>query len=151
MLYVGYVSSQWTSYHDFEGKCLDCHLVKPAPGGDPGIFIVDKTPMCTDRHEDTMDLSHPVDILPSMAVPRELPLDWKGQVTCVTCHPAHDRGYGEFHLRSDATGQGFCILCHDNLENELHKVAIGTAHVSSYLGANYEVDQFEVRTVCETE
>ncbi len=144
MIYVGYVSSQWTSYHDFEGKCLDCHLVEPTPGGDPGIFIVDITQMCTDCHQDTMDLSHPVDVLPSMAVPRELPLDWKGEVTCVTCHPAHALGYGEFHMRSGATGQGFCVLCHDNLEDELHKVAIGTAHVSSYLGANYEADQMEV-------
>ncbi len=32
VLYVGHVSSKWTSYHNFENRCLDCHLTRPVAG-----------------------------------------------------------------------------------------------------------------------
>lgn len=135
-LYAGFVSSQWTSYHNFEGRCLDCHLSMPKKGENPGTFIKDISFMCKSCHKEE-DLSHPVDLKPSMKVPANLPLDWKGDITCITCHPVHQKGFGEARLRSKVGGQGFCIQCHSNLENELHKVSLGTAHASSTTGAKY--------------
>ncbi|MBI1912220.1 MAG: cytochrome c3 family protein [Deltaproteobacteria bacterium] len=123
------VSSQWESYHDFEGKCLDCHLTVPQPGETPRAFKKDISFMCYECHSSQKELSHPVDINPSMQVPASFPLNWKGDLTCISCHPAHNPGKGAYHLRSSAGGQGFCMLCHNDLENDLHKVSMGTAHV----------------------
>ncbi|MBI5642409.1 MAG: cytochrome c3 family protein [Deltaproteobacteria bacterium] len=134
---AGYVYSQWTSYHDFEGKCLDCHLTVPGKGETPQVFAKDITLMCKGCHKDEQQLSHPVDLKPSMQVPAKFPLDWKGQITCVTCHPVHDQGFGEFHLRSKSSGESFCTMCHNNLENELHKISVGSAHVSRSTSTKY--------------
>ena len=141
VLYVGHVSSKWASYHNFENRCLTCHLTKPKPGAGPGTFIKDITAMCTTCHKEALELSHPVDIRPSMAVPEPFPLDWKNELSCVTCHSAHDPGYGEFHVRSRASGQGLCIMCHDNLESDMHTVSMGSAHISGRPSARFEPNQ----------
>ncbi len=137
---ASYVFSQWTSYHDFESKCLDCHLTVPQDGETPQVFTKDVTLMCTGCHKDSKDLSHPVDRKPSMKVPVDFPLDWKDEITCVTCHTVHDNGHGDFHMRSTASGEGLCSLCHADIETEMHKISMGTAHVSSSTGTKYIVD-----------
>jgi predicted CXXCH cytochrome family protein len=142
VVFAGYVSSQWTSYHNFDGKCLDCHLTVPAPGDPVGTFTMDITRMCVTCHTDVQSLSHPVDVVPTMVVPPTFPLDWKGEVTCVSCHTVHNQGFGGFHVRIDATGEGFCVNCHDNLASELHKISVGTAHAGQTVGANYQPGQF---------
>lgn len=133
-LIAGYVSSQWTSYHDFEDKCLDCHITIPQKDEKPRTFTKDVSFMCTRCHKEEQELSHPVDLKPSMPVPAAFPLDWKGDITCLTCHPAHQRGFGGSHLRTNVRGEGFCSMCHNDLENEMHKISIGTAHVTRTTG-----------------
>lgn len=130
-------SRQWTSYHDFNGRCLECHIKEPAPGDTPRAFLKDISSMCMDCHETEFELSHPVDVRPSMQVPANLPLDWKGDVTCVTCHPVHMEGFGPFRLRSRAAGPGFCMFCHNDLESELHKISLGSAHVTGSASLKY--------------
>lgn len=138
VLAAGYVYSQWTSYHDFEGRCLDCHLTVPQPGEQaPLAFLKDISSMCYDCHPDARTLSHPVDIAPSMKVPADFPLDWSGKITCASCHPVHKKGTGPFHLRSRSSGQGLCMLCHNDFESALHKVAIGSAHVGAATNSKY--------------
>ncbi|MDP2690401.1 MAG: cytochrome c3 family protein [Deltaproteobacteria bacterium] len=137
VLAAGYVYSQWTSYHDFEGRCLECHLTAPEPGKPPGAFVKDISSMCYGCHSDEENLSHPVDITPSMKVPDSFPLDWSGKVTCATCHPIHRQGSGPFRLRSRAGGQGFCMLCHNDLESALHTTSVGSAHVSAATGSKF--------------
>lgn len=123
-------SEQWGSYHDFKGRCLECHIAVPTPGGDPPrAFTRDIGRMCGGCHGTEQELSHPVGMKPSMKVPEGFPLDWKGEVTCATCHPVHEEGHGDFRLRSRASGQGFCVMCHSDLESELHKLSVGAAHV----------------------
>ncbi|MBI5810422.1 MAG: cytochrome c3 family protein [Deltaproteobacteria bacterium] len=126
---TGIISSRWTSYHDFEGKCLDCHLSVPGEDGKPGTFNMDITVMCTDCHKEALELSHPVDRRPTMALPAVFIVNWKGEITCITCHPAHQAGFGDYHLRAVASGEGFCISCHSDIEERMHKVSIASAHV----------------------
>lgn len=122
------VLPQWTSYHDFEGRCLDCHLIVPKEGGPPEIFIKDISYMCGRCHKGLTELSHPVDVKATMEVPGIFPLS-RGAITCVTCHFVHKRGYGGYHLRSKAKGEGFCVLCHGDMENEMHQTVLGSAHL----------------------
>lgn len=133
----GFVSSQWSSYHNFEGRCLECHLTIPGPGEAPRVFTKDISVMCKGCHKGVQEMSHPVDVKPSMQVTEKFPLDWKGDVTCATCHPIHQQGYGDFHLRARASGEAFCTLCHSSLDKDIHRAAMGTAHVSSSTGAKY--------------
>lgn len=133
----GYVWSKWTSYHNFEGLCLDCHITVPKDGDKPTAFTRNISYMCKDCHKEEQELSHPVDMKPSMAMPAGFPLDWKGEVTCATCHPIHSKGYGQSHLRSMRSGQGFCTLCHDELGKKMHQVSVGTAHASSTMNVRY--------------
>lgn len=142
-LFAGYVFSQWTNYHNFDGICLDCHLVEPAPGDGPGTLIADESELCLDCHESAREFSHPVDMVPvSAIVPSSFLLDWKGMVTCVTCHPAHQQGYGPYRLRVDAIGERFCVMCHSDIEEELHKVSIGSAHIGSTLSTGLNIGEF---------
>lgn len=121
-------SAQWTSYHDFGGRCLDCHISQPS-SDEQMTFSKDVSRMCSGCHSSEQELSHPVDMKPSMKVPQSMPLDWKGDVTCLTCHTAHKRGYGGFHLRVAASGVGFCVICHGDIDEQLHKVSVGSAHI----------------------
>lgn len=141
VLAAGYVYSQWTSYHDFEGRCLDCHLTVPQKGGAPGTFVKDISSMCYACHPDSKTLSHPVQMTPSMKMPAGFPLDWSGKMTCATCHPVHKNGAGAFHLRSKKGGQGLCMLCHYDFENAMHKLSIGTAHVGAATNSRYMVNE----------
>lgn len=127
---AAYVWSNRSDYHDFTGRCLECHLSVPSEGrGEPRVFLSDISRLCLKCHTEAKELSHPVDRVPSMSVPAGYPLDWKGELTCVTCHYAHRDGYGDFHLRGRAGGPGFCITCHDDLESGAHTGGIGTAHL----------------------
>jgi predicted CXXCH cytochrome family protein len=70
------------------GDCLSCHNFDPV-------------------------LSHPVDVSPSMAVPRDLPL-LNGKVSCTSCHNA-PAGHGETRAaRASVRGSagGLCAQCH---------------------------------------
>ncbi|MBI5886957.1 MAG: cytochrome c3 family protein [Deltaproteobacteria bacterium] len=126
---AGYVWSRRSDYHDFGGRCLSCHLAEPEEGKDARVFLSDITKLCQSCHTETRELSHPVDMRPSMEVPVSLPLDWKREMTCITCHFAHRDGYGRSHIRSRASGAGLCVLCHADYESELHKASLGAAHI----------------------
>ncbi|GMR04215.1 MAG: hypothetical protein BMS9Abin23_0106 [Thermodesulfobacteriota bacterium] len=135
VFFVGYVYSVRDDYHDFQGRCTDCHITTPGKGDKALTFVKDISFMCDGCHEDVKKLSHPVDVKPSMDVPSMLPLDWKGGITCITCHRAHKGAYGEAHLRVRARAQGFCMFCHSGLEDQLHKVGAGSAHLKSTYNA----------------
>lgn len=140
----GSVFPKWTSYHNFEGRCLDCHLTEPKDGEVPTVYTKDITNMCKTCHSSSQQLSHPVDVKPSMQIPGDFPVDWKGDITCITCHPVHKDGFGDYHLRSKATGQGFCIRCHGDLEVELHKASVGTAHIGGTSSSKYVPGELDI-------
>jgi len=107
--------------HQVAGKvpCLDCHAWLPLNDDRPP-FREGIGPKCVGCHRDyhgkAERLSHPVNVLPSMAVPRDMPLDAKGRIICVTCHRFHT-GYKDsdgkklFFLRR-SIGKALCYSCH---------------------------------------
>ena len=107
--------------HQGTGKvrCLDCHAWLPLNDDRPS-FREEIGPICVGCHRDyhgrAGTLSHPVNVPPSMAVPRDMPLDAKGRITCVTCHKFHvgykdSDGKKSFFLRR-SIGKAFCYSCH---------------------------------------
>lgn len=100
-------------------KCLDCHRRLPFGGGRL-VFNESSEEVCIGCHRNYHGsgkrLLHPVRVVPSMKVPRDMPLDSGGRITCFTCHTYH-LGYtnadGErlFFLRR-VKGKTFCYSCH---------------------------------------
>jgi len=97
------------------------------------LFTNDISFLCLTCHGDVKEVSHPVEMKPSMTIPGEFPLDWKGEMTCATCHTIHRNGYDPYHLRFAVPGEPFCKRCHTSLYDgaAMHRTVVETAHVGS--------------------
>jgi predicted CXXCH cytochrome family protein len=66
--------------------------------------------LCVKCHERAVQVSHPSGFQPRRSLPSEFPLDWKGDLTCSTCHVPHGGESGL--LRGKRRGKDFCLICH---------------------------------------
>jgi len=102
--------------------CIECHVHLPFAGSTTTLHN-DVGKVCNTCHQqhhgaDAMR-SHPVDSVPSMRIPRDMPLDDRGRLTCITCHAFHgeyqdDDGNKRFYLKR-SSGSVFCFSCHKAL------------------------------------
>lgn len=93
---------------------------------------------CQQCHPTEQLFSHPIDVVPSMKVPAELPLI-NGRMTCTTCHNDNLSDHSTAAKEKDALLRKpdisgiFCMNCHTadgiNRENG-HVLAIGKAHLT---------------------
>jgi predicted CXXCH cytochrome family protein len=119
--------------------CPACHRGVPKPG--LPLLSLDINRVCTDCHAQSKSPSHPVGMVPSMAVPDDLHLDARGRVTCVTCHDIHQQGSGHAPyaalLRRPQAGRPFCTACHRSVATPnptmLHSLVEASAHGRSRL------------------
>jgi len=96
--------------HDFTGQCDLCHLNRP-DGDKKLLFVRDMEVLCLGCHPGAKSsLSHPSGIKPSFPLPPEFPLDWRGRMTCMSCHRAH--GKDKYLLIVTEKGKAFCMKCH---------------------------------------
>ena len=112
--------------HDNAGiRCLDCHVTLPFEEAEL-VFHDDIQPMCVKCHvgfhcktgEDG-GFSHPLEVVPSIHIPLDMPLDKRRRLTCITCHLFHDSDrpaadLPRFMLRRPQ-GLTFCYTCHERL------------------------------------
>ncbi len=109
------------AFHDEIGKtrCLDCHTVLPFKHI-PHTFQTGTGDVCRRCHTNfhaKNGIAHPVEALPSMKIPPDMPLDIEGRMTCITCHFYHPAspppadGPRAFILRRPG-GRTFCYSCH---------------------------------------
>lgn len=93
-------------------ECGACHLggsdVAPTDGSK---LVGSQEALCVRCHQAAVKVSHPSGFAPNRALPAEYPLDWKGDLTCSTCHVTHGEGRGL--LRGNKRGKEFCMACHD--------------------------------------
>lgn len=134
ILTAAYVNSLDGGGHaKFRISCTNCHIAESLKErDDPSgmTFLKDVSLLCIDCHDMTKKASHPVGSVPSINIPQEFPLDWRGKTTCITCHAVHNGGYGRYFLRSEKSLKAFCIACHGkNFEDGIgmHKMT-GSAH-----------------------
>jgi len=103
-----------------------CHAVVPGGTGRQGEEIA-----CAECHPDNAVSSHPVGVVPSMAVPDDLPLDAAGRVVCSTCHRDHGEivptGDGRRSLRRSNIPT-LCRSCHRFEEVINHRGNLPFAH-----------------------
>lgn len=105
--------------HDFFLRynmgCKECHVSVGIKSR--GVMRKSVSEICAGCH--TLPVhSHVVDIEPAFEVPRDLPLDVHGLLTCATCHDPHRpylnpaSGERTRYLRRDGTRRQLCESCH---------------------------------------
>ncbi|MHC4413767.1 MAG: cytochrome c3 family protein [Planctomycetota bacterium] len=111
------------------------HPARPPEAAMPVAGAISRCRSC--HHLDRV-LTHPVDVVPSMTVPRHLPLV-EGKVTCITCHDHRSQQHRRARQRHtdllrDASGAaGLCGQCHDpqgGSRRDMHAMMLGRAHLA---------------------
>lgn len=91
--------------------CQGCHVtsgtVDPARAG---VLLNSQERLCVECHGNALKASHPTGLQPSTPLPAEYPLDWKGELTCSSCHQIHGGSHGR--LRGEKRRKEFCRACH---------------------------------------
>ena len=96
--------------------CQGCHIAADG-GADPfesQMLLMGQEQLCLSCHPDALKASHPSGVRPppDMQVPEIFPIDWKGDLTCSSCHYIHKGGHGR--MRSDLRGKEYCLACHED-------------------------------------
>lgn len=92
--------------------CVECHLAGDGVTSETAHqLIATQEQLCGNCHEDALVVSHPSGFSPRVPIPDEYPLDWKGTVTCSTCHLVH--GDGPYLMRGEKRGRELCLSCHE--------------------------------------
>ena len=100
------------NFHPVAMSCDSCHLagktVKPEQAH---LLIASQEKLCGTCHQTTKQVSHPSGLTPRSKLHDDYPLDWKGDLTCSTCHEVHGRTPGL--LRGNRRGRALCVSCHE--------------------------------------
>jgi predicted CXXCH cytochrome family protein len=97
--------------HLDKSDCALCHLAgKDVTVQQAGILLASQEVLCAKCHPGSIQVSHPSGFAPRAALPGGYPLDWKGDLTCSTCHEVHGSGPGL--MRGGRLGKALCLTCH---------------------------------------
>ncbi len=94
-----------------EADCVNCHLAgDKVTQANAHQLLSSQEVLCGQCHENALRLSHATGFTPTRELSKEYPLDWKGDVTCSTCHDLHSGNPGL--IRGSKRGREFCLSCH---------------------------------------
>ncbi len=103
---------QATITHPANMPCNTCHLAQGAiDRANAKTLVASQEELCSGCHQNALTASHPSGIKPLTEPPAIFPLDWKGDMTCSTCHRVHIDDPGK--LRVKRQGKALCQSCHD--------------------------------------
>ncbi|RZI42131.1 hypothetical protein EGT07_15495 [Herbaspirillum sp. HC18] len=92
--------------------CATCHLGgRNVNAQQAGMLIGSQESLCGRCHPAAIRVSHPSGFTPKTKPVDGYPLDWKGDLTCSTCHEVHGSNPGL--MRGTRTGKALCFACHD--------------------------------------
>ncbi|MEO5331411.1 MAG: cytochrome c3 family protein [Magnetococcus sp. YQC-5] len=98
--------------HLAESRCQECHMTDQVTPERARMLISSQEKLCAKCHPKAIQLSHPSGLMPKRMLPPTFPLDWKGELTCSSCHLVHGTQIGL--MRSLRRGGDFCRECHDD-------------------------------------
>ncbi len=97
--------------HLDQSDCAQCHLAgMNVTAQQANILVASQEALCGKCHPAAIQVSHPTGFQPKTAPPARYPLDWKGDLTCSTCHEVHGSGHGL--MRAGLAGKPLCLACH---------------------------------------
>lgn len=112
MTLIAYTTISRTSPapHLLNEACDQCHMAnKNLDKTNAYTLIADQEQLCKSCHPGTARNSHPTGKI-NRKIPSKFPLDWKGDMTCSTCHEIH--GDKPKLRRVELQGKTFCLACH---------------------------------------
>ena len=98
-------------FHPQHTECSSCHLATRISNENARQLVDSQEKLCGRCHANALQVSHPTGFTPVQKPPAQFPLDWKGDVTCSTCHAVHGQEHGL--LRGNKSGREFCFGCHN--------------------------------------
>ncbi|GAB4348656.1 MAG: hypothetical protein Kow006_09570 [Gammaproteobacteria bacterium] len=106
------VDAQGSRQHLAGEVCDTCHLSADVTAENAHQLRASEERLCTGCHPAALEMSHPSGFAPDRELPEVFPLDWKGDLTCSTCHRIH----GEVTAlgRTQLSGKSLCLSCHDD-------------------------------------
>jgi len=153
-----------TNPHLSKTACHECHLRDPSrlqkDEASTKLFVSDIETICLRCHSEiSLSMTHPTAVRPTIPIPPDMFLDWKGEITCTTCHYMHQDETspygGRMFLRRNSRGRDFCFECHKkeflNQRSLGHALASGKAHRTRFTpfeGSQETID--ESSFVCMT-
>ncbi len=100
------------SAHPSGTSCGACHIAgAEVEQVQASKLVASQESLCVKCHQRAVEVSHPSGFAPRRLLPAEFPLDWKGELTCSTCHLTH--GFEPGLLRGKKHAKEFCLACHD--------------------------------------
>lgn len=117
ILFIGgaiivYGKIQQSDWHLQNENCQSCHLARNKVTADNASKLVaSQEKLCAHCHANAIKVSHPSGFSPKHDLPEEFPLDWKGDMTCSSCHNIHEKGVRM--LRGGKSGKELCLSCHN--------------------------------------
>lgn len=97
--------------HPLGTACAACHLAgQETTGENARLLTSSQEKLCERCHPGALQVSHPSGFNPGRPLPAEYPADWKGDLTCSSCHEVH--GDTAPRLRGELRGKAFCLACH---------------------------------------
>jgi len=108
-----YVVGKTNSGHLEQEACNSCHL----SSGNVKVenahqLISSQELLCKRCHPKALEVSHPSGFDPKRKISELFPLDWKGELTCSSCHEIHGNSPGL--MRTNLRGRDYCHSCHDD-------------------------------------
>lgn len=99
--------------HMQKEDCGSCHLGgRDVTAQQAGMLLGSQEALCGKCHPAAIKVSHPSGFMPKAKLPDIYPTDWKGDLTCSTCHEVHGKSPGL--MRGTKAGKELCLACHDS-------------------------------------
>lgn len=123
--------------------CSTCHLGgKEVDPMQASKLVAAQENLCGACHPKAVRASHPSGMAPRSKPPAEYPLDWKGDLTCSTCHLPHGTQRGL--LRGARRGRELCFSCHDVAFFRGMKDEGASMELSGHLNAGVELRNIDL-------
>jgi predicted CXXCH cytochrome family protein len=106
------MAAQQGGVHPANMPCEGCHLAgSPVKPEQAHLLIANQEKLCATCHKNLAQVSHPSGFAPRGKLHPDYPADWKGDLTCSTCHEVHGNTPGI--MRGKRRGRELCLACHD--------------------------------------
>lgn len=99
--------------HPLNTECAACHVSgRNTTSSTATTLIGNQEQLCARCHSNSIQNSHPSGFIPppEYRIPAQYPLDWRGYITCSTCHDIHSNR--PYRLRDNVRGRHMCLACH---------------------------------------
>lgn len=132
-------AAQREGIHPRQAACDTCHLGGKAVNPEQAHLLrAPQEKLCAGCHQNANQVSHPSGFAPKSAVGKDYPLDWKGDMTCSTCHDIHGTTPGL--MRGDRRGKALCLACHETKFFEQMRDKGVSVAAAGHLGSETQTD-----------